>query len=182
MEISWTPLQAVLNEGSDVTLDDQSVWQAPIDEFGMDVKIVRPLTAKMQLLPQDDGLLVRGRIQGAVARPCNLCTEDAQVELDHRFDNFEPFPTELDEGELPAPDLDEYFIRLSPQGTGLEINLGALAWEEFVEALPQYPLCREDCAGICPECGKNLNQGPCGCTHENYDPRMEKLRGLKLNK
>lgn len=182
MKNSWTPLQAVLNEGSNVTLDNQSVWQGPIDEFGMDVKIVRPLTASMQILPQEDGLLVRGSIKGAVALLCNLCTEEAQVEIDHRFDSFEPFPTEPAEGELPDPDVDEYFFRFAPQGTGLEINLDALAWEEFIEALPQYPLCREDCAGLCPECGQNLNQSACGCSHENYDPRMEKLRGLKLNK
>lgn len=182
MKNSWTPLQTVLNEGGDVTLEDQSMWQNPIDEFSMDVKIVRPLTARMQILPQEDGLLVRGGITGAVVLPCNLCTEDATVEINHRFDSFEPFPAEPAEGELPDPDVDEYFIRLAPRGAGLEINPGALAWEEFIEALPQYPLCREDCAGLCPEHGHNLNQGPCGCTHENYDPRMEKLRGLKLNK
>ena len=182
MKNMWTPLQAVLNEGSGVTLDDQSIWQAPIAEFGMDARISRPLAAKLELLPQEDGLLVRGRISGAVLLPCNLCTEDAEVELDHKFDSFEPFPTDLAEGEEPDPDVDEYFMRLAPQGTGVEINLAALAWEEFIEALPQYPLCREDCAGLCPECGQNLNQGKCGCSHENYDPRMEKLRGLKLDK
>lgn len=182
MQNSWTPLQAVLNEGSHVTLDDQSVWQGPIDEFGLNVRIARPLKAEMQIMPQEDGLLVRGRITGSVILPCNLCIEDTQVEINHGFDSFEPFPAELAEGELPDPDVDEYFIRLAPQGTGLEINPGALAWEEFVEALPQYPLCREDCAGLCPECGANLNQAPCGCSHEKYDPRMEKLLGIKMNK
>lgn len=181
MKSTWTPLQAVLNEGPDALLDDQSIWQGPIDEFGLNVRIARPLAAKMQILPQEDGLLVRGRIRGAVILPCNLCAEDAEVELDHRFDSFEPFPVERAEGDLPDPDLDEYFIRLAPRGV-VEINLGALAWEEFMEALPQYPLCREDCAGLCPECGRNLNQGPCGCAQKKFDPRLEKLRGLKLNK
>lgn len=182
MKNSWAPLQAVLNEGSEARLDDQAIWQSPIDEFGMDVKITRPLSARLQILPQEDGLLVRGRITGAVSLPCNLCTEEALVEIKHEFDSFEPFPVDPDSGAEPDPDVDEYFIRFAPQGTGLEINLAALAWEEFVEALPQYPLCREGCAGLCPSCGQNLNQGRCSCTHENYDPRLEKLRGLKLNK
>ena len=182
MQSDWTPLQAALSDGPDVILDDQSIWQVPINEFKMDIKIVRPVSAKLQLLPQEEGLLVRGHITGALAVPCNLCAEDAAVELDHKFDTFEPFPTELEEGETPDPDVDEYFFRMAPQGTGLEVNLGALAWEEFVEALPQYPLCKDGCAGLCPECGQNLNQGACGCSQEQYDPRMEKLRGLKINK
>ncbi|MDR2503813.1 MAG: DUF177 domain-containing protein [Deltaproteobacteria bacterium] len=65
---------------------------------------------------------------------------------------------------------------------GLEINPGHLAWEEFAQSLPQLPLCREDCAGLCPGCGHNLNHGPCACAREEDDPRLEKLRGLKLNK
>lgn len=182
MKNTWTPLQAVLNEGSDLTLDDQSIWQEPIEEFGMDARILSPLTARMQLLPQEDGLLVRGAIKGTVILPCNLCTEDAELVINHKFDSFEPFPAELGKGDAPDPDMDEYFMRLAPQGTGVEINLAALAWEEFIEALPQYPLCREDCAGLCPSCGQNLNQAQCSCSHETYDPRLEKLRGLKLNK
>lgn len=182
MKDSWIPLQAVLNDGSDLRLDDQAIWQEPIDEFGMDVKIARPLSAVLQILPQEEGLLVRGRIEGAVNVPCNACTEDALIEIKHAFDSFEPFPADPESGTEPDPDVDEYFIRIAPQGGGLEVNPAALAWEEFVEALPQYPLCREDCAGLCPDCGQNLNQGKCGCSRENYDPRLEKLRGLKLNK
>lgn len=182
MKEYWAPLQAVLSAGHNVTLDDQSIWQRPIGEFGMDVKIVAPVKAELQILPQDDGLLVRGRISGTITMPCNLCAENAQLDINHKFDSFEPFPAELEEGELPDPDIDEYFMRLAPYGNGLEINLPALAWEEFVESLPQYPMCREDCAGLCPQCGKNLNQENCGCSSEQYDPRMEKLRGLKLNK
>lgn len=182
MKFSWTPLQAVLSEGPDIDIDDQSVWQGPIDEFGMDVRLGGPLVAKMQLLPQEDGLLVRGQIKGRIIMPCNLCTEDAAAEIDHRFDSFEPFPAEPDEDKEPDSDVDEYFIRVAPHGNGLEINLGALAWEEFLEALPQYPLCKDNCAGICPECGKNRNSESCGCSKEAYDPRMDKLLGLKINK
>ena len=39
-------------------------------------------------------------------------------------------------------------------------------------------ICREDCKGICPHCGKDLNQGPCSCDHEQLDPRMEILKTL----
>ena len=45
-------------------------------------------------------------------------------------------------------------------------------------AIPMRPLCREDCAGLCPTCGHNLNQGACGCSHREIDPRWAKLSKL----
>ena len=47
-------------------------------------------------------------------------------------------------------------------------------------ALPLKPLCREDCAGLCPQCGANLNEGPCGCEPDTEDDRWAALRELKL--
>ncbi len=46
-------------------------------------------------------------------------------------------------------------------------------------AMPVRCLCREDCAGLCPKCGINLNEGKCRCTDETEDPRWEALRKLK---
>lgn len=182
MANTWIPLQSVLKDAGEITLDDQSIWQDPINEFSMEVSIDSPISIHMQMLPQDDGLLVRGRITGAVTLPCRLCTEECKEKIDYKFDSFEPFPAEKKQGELEDTDVDEYFMRLSPHGGALEVNLPALAWEEFVAALPPYTLCRDNCAGLCPECGQNLNKGTCGCEPNNYDLRMSKLRSLKLNK
>lgn len=180
MQNGWIPLQSVLNQGTELILDDQSIWENPIKEFGLDCKIAEPLKAILSIFQQEEGLLIRGKITGALTLPCNLCMEDAKMVIDHRFDSFEPFPAE--EGEESDLEVDEYFIRHDPRGTSLEINPANLVWEEFAQALPQYPICRETCAGLCPECGQNLNIEQCGCDKEHYDPRMEKLRGLKLKK
>ena len=58
-----------------------------------------------------------------------------------------------------------------------------LALDELVQAaifleLPYKSLCREDCLGLCPQCGKDLNEGPCGCTKKTVDPRLEILSQL----
>jgi uncharacterized protein len=45
---------------------------------------------------------------------------------------------------------------------------------------PMKPLCREDCHGLCPRCGRNLNDGPCGCPEPEADPRWAKLKQLTL--
>ena len=52
--------------------------------------------------------------------------------------------------------------------------------EEVLLRLPNYPLCLPDCRGLCPQCGKNLNQGPCRCTTQPVDSRWAGLENLKL--
>jgi len=65
----------------------------------------------------------------------------------------------------------------------LLVENGELALDELVQAdlilsLPMRFLCREDCRGLCPRCGKNLNEGPCGCAEDRVDPRLAALRSL----
>ncbi|MCQ2395109.1 MAG: DUF177 domain-containing protein [Kiritimatiellae bacterium] len=52
--------------------------------------------------------------------------------------------------------------------------------QSIILALPSYPICRQDCRGVCPTCGKNLNEGPCTCQHTERDSRWGALDGLQL--
>ena len=65
---------------------------------------------------------------------------------------------------------------------GKEIDLGAALREQILLALPPAPLCREDCKGLCPTCGKDLNEGECGCDRAVPDPRWDALKALQLEK
>ncbi len=58
------------------------------------------------------------------------------------------------------------------------LNLDSLVLDDLLLELPYKSLCREDCRGLCPQCGKNLNEGLCGCTTRSVDPRLEVLRQL----
>ena len=58
------------------------------------------------------------------------------------------------------------------------VELSELATNDILPELPQRYLCREDCKGLCPQCGKNRNEGPCGCQSDSGDPRMDVLRRL----
>lgn len=80
------------------------------------------------------------------------------------------------------PDVDEDVVRETADGHGFEINLAALLWQELMLALPIKVLCKSDCKGICPECGKNLNQEKCTCELEILDPRMAALRDVTIVK
>jgi uncharacterized protein len=49
-------------------------------------------------------------------------------------------------------------------------------------SLPTRPLCREDCRGLCPHCGINLNRESCGCREERLDSRLAALRSIKVSR
>jgi uncharacterized protein len=75
-----------------------------------------------------------------------------------------PAEVELHRGDLDVQYYDEPALLLSP-----------IAEERVQMALPMKPLCRTDCKGLCVGCGKDLNQGPCGCAPQTFDPRWEAL-------
>jgi uncharacterized protein len=59
------------------------------------------------------------------------------------------------------------------------LDLSGAVREELILAVPDYLLCREDCAGLCPHCGKDLNEGPHECAGRSTDPRWAALEALK---
>lgn len=63
-----------------------------------------------------------------------------------------------------------------------EVDLRPLLIEQIQLNVPMKPLCRPDCAGICPSCGASLNAGPCGCDKEEIDPRWTALQAFKERK
>lgn len=61
---------------------------------------------------------------------------------------------------------------------GQEFNLADILEKTAFAAFPTKHLCDNECKGLCPECGKNLNEGSCNCKDDEWDPRFEVLRGL----
>ena len=60
----------------------------------------------------------------------------------------------------------------------LKLDLDELVYTEVIISLPMKHLCKEDCKGICPSCGKNLNDGKCDCNTKQIDPRLQALADL----
>lgn len=63
----------------------------------------------------------------------------------------------------------------------MKLDLDELLYSEVIVSLPMKHLCKEDCKGICPKCGKNLNEGKCGCPEKEIDPRLSALAELLNN-
>ncbi len=62
---------------------------------------------------------------------------------------------------------------------GLELELGGPLREALILEIPVAQVCRPDCRGLCPQCGQDLNEGPCSCRPAGGDPRWESLKSLK---
>jgi len=82
------------------------------------------------------------------------------------------FP-ESKETHLENSDLDTDVIE------GNELDLTEIAREQILLNLPEQELCKEDCRGICPTCGKDLNEGECRCGEDDVDPRWAALKDLR---
>jgi uncharacterized protein len=64
--------------------------------------------------------------------------------------------------------------------TGKVVDLDPIVREQLLLALPSYPVCKDDCKGLCPVCGANLNDRECGCDRHVPDPRWAALKNVKL--
>ncbi|HUF47817.1 MAG TPA: DUF177 domain-containing protein [Vicinamibacterales bacterium] len=125
-----------------------------------------------------DGAKVRltGHLDAELECDCSRCLEPFPVPLHAAVDSlFLPMADNIGEGEreVQQDDLGVSFYRDD------EIDLGDVMREQFLLAVPMKPLCREECKGLCPVCGVNLNERDCG-GHEGWvDPRLEGLRKLR---
>lgn len=169
----WLDITDIPAEGRDFSFSDQEFWERSWREFHMDIRPRDPLTAEFRVVPDSKGAFVRGRIGGSVVTACDRCAGDATVRLDQPFELFEEL---LPDGESLEPAL------LRRRGSRLELNVGAMLWEEFVLAMPVKPLCAENCRGLCPVCGADLNVKPCSCGGDGSDPRLAAFRSLKIVK
>jgi len=119
---------------------------------------------------------VRGLIKAPVEIECTRCLTPVKRELDIVFDvdfiDRELFP-DSKETHLESSDLETDVI------DGNELDLTQVAREQILLNLPEQVLCREDCKGICPTCGSDLNEGDCTCSDDNIDPRWAALKDLK---
>ncbi len=160
--------------------DDQLIWSEPLLEFNLSCKIHEKITAEVFVLPEKEGCFFRGKIRGKVSQSCDRCTEETISSISADFDEFEACPQQILDDEEDIEELeDENRVIIVENGVTL-IDFSALLWEEFILTLPTKPLCTKLCKGVCPQCGKNLNEGLCACEDEDKDPRMNVLRNLKI--
>lgn len=137
--------------------------------------------ADLELYAEGEHAFAAGTFTGHVIVACGRCVGEVRLELDERLRvTFLPpdeMPTDDDDSEDGA-EVTEGDLDVFPFD-GETIDLEPLLREQFVLAVPFAPLCREDCKGLCAQCGIDLNSGTCAC-EKPIDPRLAALKGLKL--
>ena len=134
-----------------------------------------PLRGDLKLVRTDRGILVTGKLQTSVKAVCSRCLEEFELSLSF----------ELEEEYFPAKDFPMTLGPLSlgeREGFAIDENnildLDEAVRQHVLLNLPAKPLCRPDCAGLCPNCGQNLNYGPCGCDLESTNMALAPLKAL----
>lgn len=143
---------------------------------------------ELYLDSDDKNVFAHGHIRGTVTVACSRCVAPCAITFD------EPVRvTFLPASEMPKKDeaasgaegegedgaeLDENDLDVFPFD-GESVDLEPLIREQFVLAVPFAPLCREDCLGLCDQCGADKNVAPCSCARP-VDPRFAGLQSLKL--
>ncbi|MBI5070570.1 MAG: DUF177 domain-containing protein [Deltaproteobacteria bacterium] len=131
-------------------------------------------------------VLLRARSRGELTVACGRCLAPTALDLPVEF-SLTLVPEE-EQDEVAGAEAEDH-PRRKVAGSfaeadeetykGREIELDPLVREQFLLALPAYPLCREGCQGLCPVCGQNRNERECGCDTHVPDPRwagLEKFR------
>jgi uncharacterized protein len=136
---------------------------------------------KVDLLVSKSGnqLICRGKVKTSVKLECSRCLLVYEEPIISNLD----FVVDFGENPMPvyrdASDEDNYFVA-DPSSDSFQIN--NLVRETIILALPLKPLCCEECKGLCPICGIDLNKSRCSCVKGKTDPRWEKLKDLLGNK
>lgn len=120
-----------------------------------------------------------GKLDASVEVPCDRCTAPVNVPVNADFD-VTYLPAEALTVEAEATELQEDDLNFAAYEGG-SIDIDELAREQILLALPTRQLCREDCKGLCPTCGADLNTHTCRCEQQEIDPRWAALAALKKN-
>ncbi len=133
------------------------------------------IEGECNLLRIQRSILVKCALDTEVELTCSRCLEQFRHPLKIKFEEeFLPTVDVTSGVPLPAPEeataftIDEQHI----------IDLTEAIRQYSLMAIPMKALCSEDCAGLCPSCGKNLNEGKCDCPAQDIDPRWSKLTKL----
>lgn len=136
----------------------------------------KPLALELYLERLGDSINIQGALHGEAVMPCGRCLGDYPHKLSGNF-TLKATPKSSEkryekEVELFESDLDDFPYE------GNTLDLRELVQEQVILTLPLAPLCRDDCRGLCPQCGSNLNTDACGCDNQQGHPAFAGLKNL----
>lgn len=157
-------LKDIFAGGSPITIDyqmDLSEEEAPGGGF----PFPEPVHITGRIENRAGVVLLHAHVEAARNARCDRCLLPVVKPMDVSLENVLVTESQGD-------DSDEILVCSEQM-----LDMDALVKTNLMLALPMKELCREDCKGLCPRCGKNLNEGPCACKPEGH-PAFQKLREM----
>ncbi|MGA9354820.1 MAG: DUF177 domain-containing protein [Terriglobales bacterium] len=119
---------------------------------------------------------LKGKLETELEVACARCLEPVAFPVQRSFDLlYRPLGTDAGRRELSVTDAEAEIGYYSGEGLLLEDALR----EQVLLAVPLKSLCRDNCKGLCPQCGKNLNEDGCSCANDLEDPRWGALKEIR---
>jgi uncharacterized protein len=141
---------------------------------------VGPVWARVALERRGERVFLQGSLVARVRLVCDRCLEPYEYPLDHEFRiDLELLGQDEDEAMAGAEhachdaEMDVMFL---PEPL---VDLGEILAQQVILALPAKRLCREECQGLCPQCGANRNKDRCDCHESAKDSPFAMLKKLK---
>lgn len=142
------------------------------EQFGFDLKedvtvkgIPAAVRAAGDVVFTKEGYVIGGTLHALLDMKCDLCLKAFKTELDIPFDEVFSNADTGDEKE---------FWQYSEK----KLDIGPAVEANIITAMPMRSVCSEDCKGLCPICGHDLNEGDCGCDREYTNPVFDQLMSL----
>lgn len=147
-----------------------------IDLEGESVSLAGPVRLTGEMQKRDVRVHLDGKLAADVSLDCTRCLEPIARHIEQDFTAIfvdAEYETDAKEVEVADAALDESLVE------GGELDLAEVVREQLLLSLPVQTFCREDCKGLCPQCGANLNLIDCKCSDDDIDPRWAALKSLK---
>jgi DUF177 domain-containing protein len=144
-------------------------------------EFINPIDIVLRIEPERDMIFVNGRIVSTLRVMCSRCLAPFEIPLKQGFNvRFSrKIPQDVHPGDAEGVELTADEIGLAFY-EGDAIDLRDAVQEQVVLALPYQPICREDCMGLCPRCGADLNVEVCQCSAQKQPGPFDILKNLKL--
>lgn len=166
-----------------VLAGDESIADYPTlhaVEVAGECRFVKPLTVNLTVAREYDHIRVHGNVVTSVSMGCSRCLGETVHDVASAFTIFYSKDTGLRQDEEEVELAEEDLISVTYEGD--EIDFSSEIAEQVLLAIPFKPLCREDCRGLCGNCGVDLNVAECGCDKQGINLKFSALKNFKAEK
>lgn len=159
---------------------DGSIYKVSFDEQldlnsikikGREIKFTKPVLVKGEVYKTEEGLYSIARVEYEYLENCSRCLEEFNNKIETEFSGKVVEKSKDYSSEQEDEDFVIYY-------DGKEVDIRDTIINSILLSIPMKSLCKIDCKGLCPKCGKNLNESQCNCIIDEVDPRLAKLKEL----